>query len=48
MFNKQDYAYLLPENSRLKEHIDRTLLKLIEDGTMDELASKWFGSGQKQ
>jgi len=48
MFNKQDYAYLLPENSRLKEHIDRTLLKLIEDGTMDALVNKWFGSGQKQ
>lgn len=48
MFNKQDYAFLLPENSRLKEQIDRTLLKLIENGTMDELEKKWFATGSKQ
>nr|WP_320010175.1 transporter substrate-binding domain-containing protein [uncultured Desulfobulbus sp.] len=48
MFNKQDYAYLLPENSRYKERIDRSLLKLIENGTMDELETKWFGTGQEQ
>ena len=48
MFNKQDYAYLLPENSRYKERIDRSLLKLIENGTMHELETKWFGTGQEQ
>ncbi len=44
MFNKQDYAFLLPENSPLKERIDRTLLKLEENGTMDALADQWFGT----
>ena len=47
MFNKQDYAFLLPENSVLKERIDRTLLKLVENGTMDELEKKWFGTSSK-
>lgn len=48
MFNKQDYAFLLPENSNLKEQVDRTLLKFFENGTMDELNKKWFGSGSEQ
>ena len=48
MFNKQDYAFLLPENSRLKEQVDRTLLKLSENGTMAELDKKWFATGSKQ
>nr|WP_321464946.1 transporter substrate-binding domain-containing protein [uncultured Desulfobulbus sp.] len=48
MFNKQDYAFLLPENSSLKERVDRTLLNLVESGAMDELENKWFGTGSAQ
>ncbi|MDD2463952.1 MAG: transporter substrate-binding domain-containing protein [Desulfobulbus sp.] len=48
MFDKQDYAFLLPENSRLKEQIDRCLLKLFENGTMDKLNNTWFGTGTEQ
>jgi glutamine transport system substrate-binding protein len=43
-FNRQDYAFLLPENSPLKEPLDRVLLKFFENGTMDALAEQWFGS----
>jgi len=43
MFNKQDYAFLYPESSRLNESINRALLKLIENGTVATLHRKWFG-----
>lgn len=43
MFGKQDYAFLLPEGSKLKESVDRALLKLIENGTIATIHSKWFG-----
>jgi polar amino acid transport system substrate-binding protein len=48
VFNKQDYAFLLPENSPLKETLDRTLLKFFENGTMDALNHTWFGSPTQQ
>lgn len=43
MFNKQDYAFLYPENSRLNESVNRMLLKLIENGTVATIHRKWFG-----
>lgn len=43
LFNKQDYAILYPENSKLKEPINRILLKLSENGQLAELYTKWFG-----
>lgn len=43
LFNKQDYAILYPENSELKEPIDRVLLKLSENGRLAELYAHWFG-----
>lgn len=44
MFNKQDYGFLYPENSSLlDEHVNRTLLKLIENGTIARIHTKWFG-----
>jgi ABC-type amino acid transport substrate-binding protein len=43
MFNKQDYAFLYPESSRLNEPVNRTLLKLVENGTVTTLHRKWFG-----
>jgi len=43
LFNKQNYAILYPENSELKEPINRILLKLSENGQLAELYTKWFG-----
>lgn len=43
LFNKQNYAILYPENSTLKEPINRVLLKLSENGRLTELYAKWFG-----
>ena len=43
MFNKQDYAFLYPEGSKLNEPVDRALLKLIENGTVATIHKKWFG-----
>jgi len=42
LFDKQDYGFLYPEHSRLKEPIDRALLKLTENGTVAEFHRKWF------
>jgi polar amino acid transport system substrate-binding protein len=47
MFNRQDYGFLFPERSDLKENIDRTLLKLIENGTITTLHQKWFGTSEE-
>lgn len=44
MFDRQDYAFLLQDASQLKEPLDRTLLKLGENGTMADLNKKWFGN----
>lgn len=43
MFNKQDYGFLFPEGSSLKEPTNRALLKLIENGKVTTIHSKWFG-----
>lgn len=43
LFNKQDYAILYPENSALKEPVDRVMLRLSENGRLAELYAKWFG-----
>lgn len=43
MFNKQDYAFLYPEGSKLNETINRILLKLCENGTVSNIHKKWFG-----
>lgn len=43
LFNKQNYAILYPENSELKEPIDRALLKLSENGQLTQLYTQWFG-----
>lgn len=46
MFNKQDYAYIYPEGSRLIEQVNRALLKLTENGTITTLHRNWFGNPQ--
>jgi polar amino acid transport system substrate-binding protein len=44
IFHPDKYGIALPTNSPLRERINSVLLELQEDGTMDELSIKWFGS----
>lgn len=41
-FEIQHYGIALPEGSMYREHINRALLKLRENGTYDKIYSKWF------
>ena len=45
MFERQYYGIALPEDSPDGEILDRTLLKIAEDGTYDRLLTRWFGEG---
>jgi len=38
------YGILFPDGSANKEYFDAALTKFFEDGTYDEIYSKWFGS----
>jgi polar amino acid transport system substrate-binding protein len=44
VFLRENYGIALPSNSALKEPINRTLLKLRENGEYDRLRQNWFGS----
>jgi len=41
-FSKNHYGFAFPEDSHLQEKINRTLLKLKEDGVYKEIYAKWF------
>ena len=43
LFERQNYGIGLQEDSPLRKPINGALLKLREDGTLDELDKKWFG-----
>ena len=43
LFERQNYGIGLQENSPYRKPINGALLKLREDGTLDELNAKWFG-----
>ena len=43
LFNIQYYGFMFPEGSELREPVNRTLLKLKENGTYDGIYDKWFG-----
>jgi ABC-type amino acid transport substrate-binding protein len=43
LFERQNYGIGLPENSPYRKAINGALLKLREQGVLDELHSKWFG-----
>jgi polar amino acid transport system substrate-binding protein len=43
LFERQNYGIGLQENSPYRKAINGALLKLREDGTLDELNAKWFG-----
>jgi polar amino acid transport system substrate-binding protein len=42
IFNLEDYGIALPNNSPLRESINRALLALKEDGTYDRIDQFWF------
>ena len=43
VFRPENYGIALPQGSRLREEINRVLLRLNESGEYDELRRKWFG-----
>ena len=43
LFERQNYGIGLQENSPYRKPINAALLKLREDGTLDDLRAKWFG-----
>lgn len=44
VFNREKYGFAVPENSQLREQINRELLALRESGAYAKLVSKWFGA----
>jgi len=44
LFDIQYYGFLFPQGSELRESVNRSLLKLRNDGTYKKLHSKWFGT----
>lgn len=42
-FSPQDYGIALPEGSRLTEKLNRMLLRMIENGQINDIHNKWFG-----
>jgi len=43
LFKKQVYGFSFPENSPLREQVNRIILKLKENGEYKKLYKKWFG-----
>ena len=44
LFDIQYYGFMFPEGSKLREPVNRTLLKLKKNGTYDRIHDKWFGT----
>jgi polar amino acid transport system substrate-binding protein len=44
-FKPENYGIALAAGSPLREEINRSILRLRENGVYDELVTKWFGSG---
>jgi len=42
-FNKEDYGIAFPTGSLLREEINRALLILVENGTYEQIYTKWYG-----
>jgi polar amino acid transport system substrate-binding protein len=43
LFDIQYYGFMFPEGSQLRERVNRSLLKLKENGTYEAIYDKWFG-----
>jgi polar amino acid transport system substrate-binding protein len=44
VFAPQDYGMAMPQGSPLREQINRILLAMSENGRLERIRSKWFGS----
>lgn len=44
LFERQNYGIALQSGSPLRKQINTILLELSEEGVIDELRDKWFGS----
>lgn len=44
LFEKQNYGIAFPEDSPLVESVNRSLLRMQEDGTIDRIYKKYFGT----
>lgn len=47
-FNREDYGIAFPSDSPLREEVNRALLKLLEDGTYEQIRAKWYGEAVEQ
>jgi len=45
-FNNEKYGIALPEGSPLREEINRALLRIVEDGSYQDIYARWFGAEQ--
>jgi ABC-type amino acid transport substrate-binding protein len=43
LFQRQNYGFGLPQGSKYRKPINETMLRLKENGFLDELQRKWFG-----
>ncbi|MEE9313656.1 MAG: transporter substrate-binding domain-containing protein [Rhizobiaceae bacterium] len=46
VFQEEDYGIVLPNDSKLREPINRAILNLFESGEYAALYAKWFGTRQ--
>lgn len=44
VFNRENYGFAFPAGSKLTEPVNRSLLRIREDGTYQRLYRKWFGN----
>jgi ABC-type amino acid transport substrate-binding protein len=44
LFEKSNYGFALQQNSPIREPINQVMLQLKEQGVIDQIHSKWFGS----
>ena len=44
LFDPQYYGFLFPQGSKLREPVNRVLLKLRKNGQYDRIFHKWFGA----
>lgn len=48
VFLAENYGIALPQDSTLIEQVNRSLLRLRENGTYDDLTLKWFGTNRNR
>ena len=44
LFELQYYGFVFPQGSKLRESVNRNLLKIRKNGQYDRIFNKWFGS----